>query len=57
MPENNDLLDYKMAIASYVLNHLKEVLNERGGVIGYKLELDVEQTEKMCAIIENTKPK
>lgn len=51
------MLDYKMAIASFVLNHLQEVTNKRGGVIGYKLELDVNQTDKLCAIIENTKPK
>ena len=51
-PSSVTLLDRKMDLEAYVLNHLVEVHNIYGGVTGYRLNLDTEQTEKLIKLIE-----
>lgn len=45
-------LAYRQRVGRFVMNHLKEVTNPIGGVVGYKLNLNAEQTEKLCQEIE-----
>lgn len=44
---------YQQRIGLFVLNRLAEVHNNIGGVIGYKLELDADETEQLLRLIEN----
>ncbi len=49
------LLDRKMELERYVLNHLAEVHNIYGGVTGYRLDLGPAETEKLIELIEAIK--
>lgn len=51
-PSSMTLIDRKMQLKAYVLNHLVEVHNLYGGVTGYRLNLDEGQTEKLIKLIE-----
>lgn len=51
-PETESLLDYRLRIGRFVQNRLEEVQNSIGGVIGYKLVLSPEETEKFIREIE-----
>lgn len=51
-PSSLTLLDRKMDLEAYVLNHLVEVYDVDGSVTGYRLNLDTEQTEKLVKLIE-----
>lgn len=41
------------AVHNFVIDHLEEVTNEMGGVIGYRLNLDTDETEQLLRLIEN----
>ncbi len=43
---------YRTSIGQFVLNRVEEVTNGIGGVIGYKLNLNAEETEKLMRLIE-----
>lgn len=46
-------LEYRRRIGTFVLNRLTEVTNEIGGVTGYRLNLNAEETEKFIREIES----
>lgn len=50
-----ELLQWRQAVGFEVQNKLREVTNYIGGVIGYRLDLDAEQTERLIRVIENGK--
>jgi hypothetical protein len=46
-------LAYRARVGQFVLNRIEEVQNHIGGVIGYRLNLSAEETEKLMKIIES----
>jgi len=46
-------LAYRQRIGAFVLNRLEEVTNDIGGVTGYRLHLNAEETEKLMKVIES----
>ena len=44
---------YQQRVSQFVLNRLEEVTNKIGGVTGYKLNLNAEETEKLCRELES----
>lgn len=46
-------LDYVIARAKlFLMNNVEEVKNDSGGVIGYKLELNIPQTKYLMDILD-----
>lgn len=41
------------SVHSFVIDHLEEVTNDIGGVIGYKLNLNADETDTLLRLIEN----
>lgn len=46
-------LNYRRRVGIFVLDHLEEVLNHHGAVIGYRLQLSADETEKLIRVIES----
>jgi hypothetical protein len=46
------LLAYHRRIGQFITNHLSEVTNEKGAVIGYELHLNMEETERLIQEID-----
>ena len=42
-----------LPIQEFVLNHLQEELNSIGGVVGYKLILNPDETEALIKLLDN----
>lgn len=45
-------LEYRSHVGGFVLNRLQEKKNHIGGVIGYTLTLDAQETERLVRLIE-----
>ena len=50
---DEQFMAYQQRLGLFVLNRLAEVHNTIGGVIGYKLELNADETEQLLRLIEN----
>lgn len=49
----NRHVSHQRRISSFVTNHIEEVHNQIGGVIGYVLHLNAEETGQLFRIIED----
>ena len=47
-------IKYRRHLQILVMDQLEEVTNQSGGVIGYKLTLNANETEELCKAIERT---
>ena len=45
-------LNYRLRIGVFIQNRLQEVRNDTGGVTGYRLDLNADQTEKLIQELE-----
>lgn len=52
-PDSDNLADYRRKVGMFVLNQLSEVTNHIGGVIGYELKLNAEETEELMKLIDS----
>lgn len=50
---DKQFMAYQQRLGAFVVNRLAEVHNKIGGVVGYKLELDADETEQLIRMIEN----